>query len=167
MLGEFNARRELQKQVEEDRARARVARALQESLFGRKQGSLPLPVKGSIVGHFGRALDPGSRLTVFKKGIEIQAPPGAPVAAVASGRVAYAGSLPNYGRVLILDHGDHYYTLSAHLNDITRRTGDSVESGDLVGHADSSGQPVYFEIRSRNIAVNPLQWVSSSISLNP
>ncbi len=167
MLGEFNARRELQKQVDDERARARVARALQESLFGRRQGSLPLPVKGSVVGQFGRSLDPGSRLMVFKKGIEIQASPGAPVAAVATGRVAFAGVLPNYGKVLILDHGDHYYTLSAHLNDLTRKTGDAVEAGDLVGHADTSGHPVYFEIRSRNIAVNPLQWVASSISLNP
>ncbi len=165
MLVEFNARRELQKQVEADRARSRVARALEESLFARKQGALPLPVRGRIVGKFGKALDPQSKLQVFKKGIEIEVAANSPVSAVASGKVAFAGDLPGYGRVLILDHGDHYYTLCGNLKDIARRTGDSVESGDLVGHSGSGA--VYFEIRSRNIAVNPLQWVASSFSLNP
>ncbi|MFN7684267.1 MAG: murein hydrolase activator EnvC family protein [Oligoflexia bacterium] len=167
MLGEFNARRELQKQVEADRLKTRVQRAMQESIFGRQQGKLPMPVRGTIVGRFGKSLDPGSRLMVFKKGIEIQTEAGAPVTAVASGRVAFAGDLPNYGRVLILDHGDHYYSLSGHLGDIALKAGDSIEAGALVGHAEASGTPVYFEIRSRNIAVNPLQWVASSFSLNP
>jgi len=167
MLTEFNARRELQRQVEADRARSRVARAIQESLFARKQGALPLPVQGRLVGRFGKSLDPQSKLMVFKKGIEIMADAGAPVTAVASGKIAYAGELPNYGRVLILDHGDHYYTLSAHLGDLTKKTGDAVETGDVLGHAKGETAPVYFEVRSRNIAVNPLQWVASSFSLNP
>lgn len=167
MLTEFNARRELQRQVEAERARSRVARAIQESLFARKQGSLPLPVQGKLVGRFGKSLDPQSKLMVFKKGIEIQAEAGTPVTAVASGKIAFAGELPNYGRVLILDHGDHYYTLSAQLRDLSKKTGDAVETGDVLGHAKGDAAPVYFEVRSRNIAVNPLQWVASSFSLNP
>jgi septal ring factor EnvC (AmiA/AmiB activator) len=66
-----------------------------------------------------------------------------------------------------MDHGDHYYTLCGNLGELRRKTGEEVRAGDVVGESSRDGAPVYFEIRSRNIAVNPLQWVSSSISLNP
>jgi septal ring factor EnvC (AmiA/AmiB activator) len=61
---------------------------------------------------------------------------------------------------MILDHGSHFYTLCAKLGELTRKNGDSVAAGDRIALTDDQGTPVYFEIRSRNIAVNPLQWVA-------
>jgi septal ring factor EnvC (AmiA/AmiB activator) len=167
MIRDFNARRELEAMVERDRATARAARAIEDGLFARLKGRLGLPIEGRILSKFGRFLDPQSQLHVFKKGVDIEARPGSPVRSVAAGKVAFSGELPNYGKVLIIDHGDHYYTLCGNLGSVTRKAGDGVGSGDLLGNSSAEGAPVYFEIRSRNIAVNPLQWVSSSISLNP
>jgi len=167
MIREFNARRELEQMEEHERATARAARAIEDKVFAKLKGSLTLPVDGRIVSKFGRFLDPLSKLYVFKKGVDIGASARAVVRSVAAGKVAFSGELPNYGKVLILDHGDHFYTLCGNLGEASRKAGDSVGLGDVLGASNGDGSPVYFEIRSRNIAVNPLQWVSSSFSLNP
>ena len=62
---------------------------------------------------------------------------------------------------MILDHGDHFYSLCAHLGSILKKTNEWVASHDKVGATDLAGTPLYFEIRARNVAVNPLQWVSN------
>jgi septal ring factor EnvC (AmiA/AmiB activator) len=115
-----------------------------------------------VVSEFGRVFDSKSKLYVFKKGIDIASGrKKMPVRAVSAGKVAFAGELPDYGRVAIIDHGEHFYSLCAHLGTVTRKAGDAVAAGDFIGATDDSGAPVYFEIRSRNVAVNPLQWLSN------
>lgn len=161
MIGEFSARRELEQMVESERAAARAHREMTEGIFVRLKGQLPLPVTGQVVSSFGRSFDPVSRLYVFKKGIDVMSGKGVPVKAVSAGKVAYSGTLQNYGRVAIVDHGDHFYSLCAHLGTLQKKAGDPVVAGDILGMTDDQGTPVYFEIRSRNIAVNPLQWVSN------
>jgi septal ring factor EnvC (AmiA/AmiB activator) len=58
-----------------------------------------------------------------------------------------------------LDHGSHFYSLFAHLGAISKKTSDTVSSGEMIGITADINTPLYFEIRSRNVAVNPLQWV--------
>ncbi len=157
LISQFNARIELERVEQSERA---VSRAMRSG-FARLKGGLPMPVAGSIVSAFGRTFDPKSRLHVFKKGIEIAAGKKLPVLAIAPGKTAFSGELPGYGRVTIVDHGDHFYSLCANLGELARKTGDSVAAGDPIGLTDESGTPVYFEIRSRNVAVNPLQWISN------
>jgi septal ring factor EnvC (AmiA/AmiB activator) len=126
------------------------------------KGHLQLPVAGGkILTSYGRAFDSKSGLYVFKKGVEIQADKKQTVRAIYGGKIAYSGELPDYGKVEIIDHGDHFYSLCAHLGDSIKKTGDSVAAGDAIGVTDDLGTPVYFEIRARNVAVNPLQWVSN------
>lgn len=159
MLTNLNARRELQRTMEQERIESRFA----NSLFAKSRGKLPMPLSGRIVSVFGPQLDPVSKLQVFKKGVEIQTQTGKkmPVLAIAPGKIAYSGELPRYGRVTIVDHGDHFYSLVAQLGELRRKVGEAVSEGDAVGATDPSGTPVYFEIRAKNIAVNPLQWVAN------
>jgi septal ring factor EnvC (AmiA/AmiB activator) len=159
LITDFNARKELEKSMEQEREAMRGLNM--NSAFARLKGRLAMPVAGKVVSSFGRAFDPKSNLHVFKKGIDIDAGPGRRVTAVHEGKVAFAGELPNYGRVTIIDHGDHFYSLCAHLGELTRKVGEQVAAGDVIGVTDASGAPIYFEIRSRNVAVNPLQWISN------
>jgi septal ring factor EnvC (AmiA/AmiB activator) len=165
LIGQFNSRVELERANEEERRGSRVAsQAL--GAFARLKGRLGLPVAdGKVISAFGRSFDPKSRLYIFKKGIDIASAKLAGVRAISPGKVAYSGELPEYGRVAIVDHGEHYYSICAHLGELKKKAGDSVEAGDLIGLTDESGTPVYFEIRARNVAVNPLQWVSNEIIL--
>ena len=126
------------------------------------KGKLGLPVDGKIVSKFGPSFDMKSSLNIFKKGIDIEAGKKMLVRAISAGKIAFSGELPNYGRVTIIDHGEHFYSLCAHLGELRKQVGDPVAAGDSVGTSSDDGAPVYFEIRARNIAVNPLQWVSQA-----
>jgi septal ring factor EnvC (AmiA/AmiB activator) len=159
LIRDFNARRELERTIETERV---ANRSMKQGVFASEKGRLSLPVPGKLIGLFGRAFDPKSNLYVFKKGLDIATQASQSVKAIHAGKVAFSGELPNYGRVAIVDHGDHYYTLCANLGGLSRQTGDAVAAGDELGQAAADGTPVYFEIRSRNIAVNPLQWIADT-----
>ncbi len=160
LITEFNSRKELEKAVETER---QASRAMATGSFGKLKGTLSLPVAGAIVTRYGKGLDPVSKLQVFRKGIEIAAGKGAAVRAISEGKVAFSGELPNYGRVTILDHGNHYYSICANLGELKRKAGDLVKSGDELGVSDSDGKPVYFEIRARNLPTDPAEWVRAGM----
>ncbi len=166
LIQQFNARRELERVQDTERTAASsattVTASMAQSAFGVLKGRLAMPVLGGkIVAGFGRAFDPKSRLTIFRKGVEISNPKVIAVRAVASGLVAYSGELPDLGKVTVIDHGDHFYTLLAKLGEVSTKTGQSIEKGESVGMTDNQGTPVYFEIRTRNVAVNPVQWLGN------
>jgi hypothetical protein len=94
-------------------------------------------------------------------GIEITAQTGSVVRAVYAGKVAFADRYGAYGRIVILDHGDHYYSVSGNLGSIDVRIGDDVGAGDrvgTVGESDSGGM-LYFEIRHGSTATAPQSWL--------
>jgi septal ring factor EnvC (AmiA/AmiB activator) len=162
LIGEFNARKELEKAVETERV---ANREMYRGEFAKLKGQLGLPVVGGkILTAFGRGFDEKSKLYIFKKGIDIQASKSQPVQAIFPGKVAYSGELPEYGRVAIIDHGHQFYSLCAHLGELNKKPGDAVAAGDAIGLTDETGV-VYFEIRARNVPVNPLQWLADSFSL--
>ena len=77
---------------------------------------------------------------------------------------SFVGQLPGYGTVALVDHGDHFYTLCGRLGAVKRLAGEKISAGQVLGTASTSGEPLYFEVRARNLPVNPLQWVSRSIT---
>lgn len=159
LLKDFNARLELERATEAERV---ASRAMSHGVFAKLQGRLPFPITGGkVLSTFGKAYDAKSRLYVFRKGIDIAAGKNSPVRAISAGKIAYSGELPNYGQVTIIDHGDQFYSLCAHLGALSKKAGEPVAAGDAIGATDESGTPVYFEIRMRNVAVNPLQWISN------
>ena len=91
-------------------------------------------------------------------------PLGTPVRAVYAGKTVYAQWLAEYGNLVILDHGDGMLTLYAWLQAV------SVEPGEPgAGRAPRSGwratgpgrdEPgVYFEVRDRQKAIDPVAWL--------
>lgn len=165
LINAFNARKELERATEDERQATVSSESNSASRYGAfylLKGKLPLPILGGkVLTSFGKTFDPHSRLYIFKKGIDIATQKNEPVRAISSGKVAFSGELPNYGRVTIVDHGDHFYSLCAHLGSLGKKVGDSVVAGEVLGSTDDLGTPVYFEIRARNVAVNPLQWISN------
>jgi murein DD-endopeptidase MepM/ murein hydrolase activator NlpD len=94
-------------------------------------------------------------------GLEIRAPVGAVVRAVYPGRVSFADRYGPYGRIVILDHGDHYYTVSGDLAEIDVKIGQDVGAGDRVGTVgdDGQGAMLYFEVRHGSQTIAPGPWL--------
>ena len=121
--------------------------------MGEQKGRLPWPVRGRPQ----RLTDQG------RQGILILAPEGAPVRAVGSGKVAFAGWVKGYGQVVIIDHGDRYYTLSGHLEERTVGLSQVVMAGQKIGRVGRAGLAeagLYFEIRHQDQALDPLPWLA-------
>jgi septal ring factor EnvC (AmiA/AmiB activator) len=88
------------------------------------------------------------------------APAGTAVRAVFAGRVAFADEYADYGKTVIVDHGNRHYTVSANLAEIAVTVGDEVTSGSRVGTVggSSAGPLLYFEIRVGNETTDPAEW---------
>lgn len=127
--------------------------------FGKLRGQLHWPVPGKIQHSYGSARADG-KLTW--NGVLIAGKTGAPVRAIAPGRVVYADWLSRLGLLVVIDHGDEYMSLYGHNQTITARVGDRVQAGDAVATVgDSGGQAtagLYFEIRKGSKHFNPKLW---------
>jgi murein DD-endopeptidase MepM/ murein hydrolase activator NlpD len=97
-------------------------------------------------------------------GIDIAGSEGEGVYAADAGVIVYAG-LNNYGygNMIMIDHGDGFQTLYAHLSAIYRFCGQSVGQGEGIGAigstGHSSGPHLHFEIRTTTFFVNPWDYL--------
>ncbi len=128
--------------------------------FGNLRGQLAAPVSGQVIAGFGDA-KAGGKLTW--QGIWLAAGAGTPVSAAAAGRVVYVGRMHRYGLIVVLDHGDDYYTVYGHNQAAQVAVGDQVRAGQTIAAAGNSGghdrHGVYFEIRRGRTPVDPARWL--------
>ncbi len=131
--------------------------------FAARKGRLPLPAQGTITVGFGRVVNPKFNTITAQNGIDLEAPAGAPVRAIARGRVVHAGWFKGYGNLVIVDHGEGYHTLVAHLASMKTAMGEEVDVGDVLGTVGDSGSLkgpyLYFEIREKGRPVDPRPWL--------
>jgi septal ring factor EnvC (AmiA/AmiB activator) len=127
------------------------------------RGRIPWPVSGKIISYFGKTRDHQFNLVVDNSGVQIQAPLGTPIHAVAAGVVKFADWFKGYGKLVILDHGRGYYSLYAQAANLNISEGQLVAPGQVlgsVGDTDSLvGSSLYFEIRKNGIPQDPLRWL--------
>jgi septal ring factor EnvC (AmiA/AmiB activator) len=131
--------------------------------FSLLRGKLPGPVSGTIEVGFGKVVNPRFNTVTVQNGIDIRAPAGTEVRAVAPGRVAHAGWFKGYGNLVIVDHGGGYHTLVAHLGSMSTAIGEQVQAGTLLGTVGDTGSLkgayLYFEVRDHGRPVDPQVWL--------
>jgi septal ring factor EnvC (AmiA/AmiB activator) len=127
------------------------------------KGVLDWPARGAVTETFGRHRHPRFDVWTVSNGVSIGLAAGAPVHAVYSGRAVYAQWLPEYGNLVILDHGDGVFTLYAWLQSIAVVAGTYVAVGGSVGTVGTGpgrDEPgLYFEVRDRQKASDPVAWL--------
>lgn len=127
-----------------------------------KKGTLVWPADGDLVGTFGRQRHPTFDTYIDRKGIEIATREGSAIRAASGGTVVYADWLKGYGLVVILDHGNNYFTLYAHASHLSVEEGDAVDKGGVLGGTGAFGltdQPIlYFELRKGTRPMDPVGW---------
>ncbi len=110
------------------------------------------PAQGNIVERYGQN---------GNKGIDIAGSLGAPVVAVAPGKVVYSGTgLRGYGLLIIIRHADDYLSAYAHNEKAMVKEGQQVQAGQviaLMGNTDAKQVELHFEIRRFGKALDPLK----------
>ncbi len=148
-----------------DSAKEEILDIRDDGRFERLRGKLPWPAKGTLASGFGRQEHPRFHTVTFNRGIEITAPQGRDIVAVAEGTAIFADSFKGYGRLVILDHGGGYFTLYAHCADILVKAGDAVPGGQVIAKVGDSGSlegpQLYFELRHKGKPQDPLVWLQS------
>jgi murein DD-endopeptidase MepM/ murein hydrolase activator NlpD len=117
-----------------------------------------------LTSRFGIREDPRYGTREFHHGIDIKARMGEDVLAAAPGTVIFAGRQSGFGKVVIIDHGERFCTVSAHLSSMKVGEGERVERGAVIGKVGRSGNAtgthLHFEIRVAGKSVDPLKYLS-------
>lgn len=131
--------------------------------FAAQRGRLPWPTVGRLEVAFGKKVDPESGMVLVARGVDIRAAQSAPVRVVFGGKVAFVGSKPGFGRLVVVDHAG-YYTLYAHLETIEVKRGQTLDPQQVLGYVGDSGSTkgayLYFELRQGRKPVDPMRWLS-------
>ena len=123
--------------------------------FAASKGRLLFPLAGRSEIH------PTRRGGADGPGLEVKATLGSAVRSVFAGRVSFADRYGPYGRLVILDHGDHYYSVSGNLASIDVKVGDELSAGEKIGTVgdEGKGAMLYFEVRHGTETINPSPWL--------
>lgn len=105
------------------------------------------------------------RYVWYHRAIDIANKAAPAILAADSGRVTVAGwpDGVGYGNRVIIDHGNGFQTMYAHLSGISVEAGQTVNRGDVIGRMGSSGRStgihLHFEVRTGGSLVNPLDYL--------
>jgi septal ring factor EnvC (AmiA/AmiB activator) len=131
--------------------------------FFERRGVLRPPIEARLAREYGTFVDPAFHFRLMHKGMFFSSPQGAQVHAVYTGRVAVATNIPGFGKTVILDHGDNYYSVYAFCSQLKVKEGGEVREGELLALSGEGsplfGPGLYFEIRHFTDAIDPRPWI--------
>ncbi len=123
------------------------------------------PVPGVVVSEFGPRMHPILGYVRMHQGVDMDAPMGDPIVAVADGIVVWAGERGGYGNTVIVEHGNQFATLYAHQSKMAVAVGATVRGGETIGYIGStgmsSGPHLHFEVRDLGVPVNPERYLAA------
>jgi septal ring factor EnvC (AmiA/AmiB activator) len=131
--------------------------------FETNKGKLPWPVaEGIITGKHGEQPHPVLKgITIKNNGVDIATKKDAPVRAVFEGEVTGLATVPGFGKVVMIRHGE-YLSVYSNLRDVLVKKGDKIKTKQNIGvvETDESGKTeVHFEIWKGSTLMNPETWL--------
>lgn len=132
------------------------------------------PCPGRITSSYGWRIHPVKKERKFHKGIDIAAPPGTPVKAVADGVVEFSAYEGANGNKIRINHGSvngkQIKSTCIHLNSRNVQAGQKVKQGDIIGTVGSTGRysdgkpsstgpHLHISVYENNTAVNPGKYI--------
>ena len=130
------------------------------------------PVTPTVSSPFGgqRTYNDGVYVGIHS-GVDFSAREGSAVVAPERGRVVIAEAFEVLGNAVWLDHGGGVYSGYGHLSSIAALPGETVERGAVIGLVGATGAAtgphLHFEVRVRNVPVQPLQWLMRDVGAAP
>lgn len=129
------------------------------------------PVDGPVGSRFGFRSDPFTGQTALHTGLDFPAETGTPIHAAAGGVVVSTDFHQEYGKLLVLDHGNGLSTRYAHASRILVKPGDLVRSGQVVAEVGSTGRStgphLHFEVLVDDVLQNPSRFLAGAAPTRP
>ncbi|MEW6672522.1 MAG: M23 family metallopeptidase [Thermodesulfobacteriota bacterium] len=121
------------------------------------------PTKGWISSGFGYRESPFTGLREVHKGIDIAALNGQAINATGDGVVTFAGPKGSMGKMIVIDHGHGMVTRYGHLKTLSKKEGDTLKRGELIGFIGLSGRTtgphLHYEVLIDGIPVKPRAYI--------
>jgi murein DD-endopeptidase MepM/ murein hydrolase activator NlpD len=112
---------------------------------------------------FGVRKHPLKKVRRHHDGIDLAAPVGAPIRAIADGQVMYADPHGGYGKYIVIRHTNGFTSHYGHCDKMEVVPGASVVAGQIIGTVGSSGistgPHLHFEIRRNGDAQDPEKYL--------
>ncbi len=117
----------------------------------------------------GNKINPFYKVPMKHNGLDLIAPAGDPVYAVADGVVKEViKSRKGLGNVVVIDHGNGYVTRYAHLADVEARKGRKVRRGTRLGYVGVSGNSfaphLHYEVLRDTLVLDPVNHFFASVT---
>ena len=115
----------------------------------------------TISSDYGYRFHPIWHIHLFHYGIDLPAKKGTPVLATAKGIVVKARIHRwGYGNMIVIDHGNNFKTMYAHLSSVKVKVGEHVNIGDIIGRVGSTGLStgphLHYGIEYKNKFIDPM-----------
>jgi len=127
------------------------------------RGKLIWPLKGKVISQFGKKKSTRFNTFIFNNGIEIKPSKSMNIKAIFDGVIIFMNYLKGYGNIVIVQHSRDLLSIYGHCSKYLKKKGDYILAGDKIGIAGDSGstygKSLYFEIREKTTAVDPLIWL--------
>ncbi len=123
----------------------------------------PLPYRAKITSAYGYRYHPKTGKYSFHTGVDLAASKGTPIYAMRDGTVTTAGKTTVWGNYVVINHGDGYSSLYAHMTRYTVSYGQEVKKGQLIGYVGSTGWStgphLHLTIYYNGSTVNPAKYL--------
>jgi murein DD-endopeptidase MepM/ murein hydrolase activator NlpD len=161
----------LQRQIDEIRQAIEVRRESLEELQGALNDQRSLfaakphgkPTHGWLTSGFGLRVSPFSGRRKMHYGLDIAARTGTPVTVTADGVVARVKTAPDFGKLVVVDHGYGYRTLYAHNSRVFVKVGQRVKRGDKISAIGNTGRStgphLHYEVHLHGVPINPRKYL--------
>lgn len=145
----------------------KLAKLMQKLALQQKQkignfGSCTLPAKGKIAKFYGESKK--GRLKSFSNGIDLILKTPYKIKAVKNGIVAFASYFNGFGRLVIVDHENGWFSLYANNTRLKVSKGDKVKMGQVIAIYDKTDKNFHFELRKGSKSVDPLPFLQELLN---
>ncbi|NLC91933.1 MAG: M23 family metallopeptidase [Treponema sp.] len=121
---------------------------------------LPITAKFRWSSPYGSRIDPIANVQSFHTGVDMACPTGTPILASMSGKITVTGVSRVYGNYVIIDHGNGYQTLYAHMSKIIAKKGQWISQGSRIGLVGSTGYStgshLHFSVYKNGKMIDPM-----------
>jgi len=118
-----------------------------------------------ISSRYGKRRDPVNKRWAVHYGLDMAASKKSPVYVTAPGKVKFVGWKGNYGRFIVIDHGNGIETRYGHLHKTLVKKGETVDFRKKIGLVGNTGRStgahLHYEIRVNDKNVDPYKFIKA------